>query len=428
MAYTTSSNLLTAMQTNNANIAPYVKVGIVTAEAGDTTIVTYDSDDRVLFLNTAEEPWEGAGEVWLDNQDNGLASYNYQGRRIHIHFGYQYGAGNEIVQRPDMWILNQRFHTEKGLSYLILYLVDIWYIMSLNRSGGEADDKAAPAWNYAAEGYVHTIEEIVTQVLATVKPSGYASGISLTTQSGNLDVDGLGSPNIYSSGVFKEYEPFVITDWNTSIRKILRDVLNMTEVRLRAGQGGSGAGTNMQAYWMKTTEAADWTIESSGTSNVLWIQRDMEDPLVIPNKVIYADLIASAEDGGVGGKESSVSAVATNAASIARIGSLGTSVYVPESGTENTMGDNGTISAANEVQLRANMIMFNFELETLQGQLRMRPHLGFQLLDMVQVNDALYGTGGFKARVGRIEMVFDQRSGRQDDVFGGYYATIEFGL
>jgi hypothetical protein len=427
MAYTTSSNLLTAMQTNNASIEPYVKVGIVTSESGGTTIVTYDSDDRVIYLRIHEETWEGEGEVWLDNQDNGLVSYNYAGRRIHLHFGYEVaGGGDETVQRPDMWVLSQRFHTEKGRRYLILYLIDVWVIMSLQRSGGDSEG-AAPAYNdgaaHDASNYTETIKEICTAILVTVKPSGYASGIGLTTQAGNLDIDGLGSPNLYTSGIFNEYEPYILTEWNSVIRQILRDLLRMTEVRLRTGQGGSGAGTNMEAHWLDTTDAADWTIESAGTSNVLWISRTMEDPLVLPNKVVFVDIIPD-----VGGSNTVVKADATNAFSVARIGTVGTQLLGPQQGTETTMGDNGTLTADNEVALRANMIMFDIELETDQGALRMRPHVGFQLLDMVQVNDALYGTGGFKARIGIIEMAFDHRPGLNDFPWNGYYADIQFGV
>jgi hypothetical protein len=149
----------------------------------------------------------------------------------------------------------------------------------------------------------------------------------------------------------------------------------------------------------------------------------MEDPLVLPNKVIFVDIIPD-----VDASHMVVKADATNAFSVARIGTVGTQLFGPQQGTEGTMGANSTLDAQNEVALRANMIMFDIELETDQGALRMRPMIGFQLLDMVQVNDALYGTGGFKARVGIIEMAFDQRPGLNDFPWNGYYADIQFGI
>jgi hypothetical protein len=103
--------------------------------------------------------------------------------------------------------------------------------MSMQRSGGDAEGKV-PAYNDDGS-YTETIQEICAAVLITVKPSGYASGVGLSVPGGNLDVDGLGSPDLYTSGIFKEYEPYVLTEWNTPIRNILRDLLRMTEVRLR---------------------------------------------------------------------------------------------------------------------------------------------------------------------------------------------------
>ena len=420
MAYTTSANLITAMETNGASIFPYAKVTVVTTEGSAS--VDYDVDDRLVYLRMHEEVWAGNAEIWLRNDDNGLDAVNYHGRRIHFFFGYEVAGGaDESVQRPDMWVLRQTFRTHEGRSYLILECIDIWTIMGLQRSGGDSNG-ASPAFNLSS--FTETIKEIATAILVTVKPAGYSSGIGLSTQAGNLDVDGLGSPDIFSTGVFNEYEPQVIAEWNTPIRNILRDLLRLTEVRLQPGQGSSGfaVGTNFQARWLDVNDAVDWTIESSGTSDVLYYIRNMADSLVLPNNVIYVDA-----EPDIDGTNSAVAQSANNAASVARIGTVGTVILFPQSGT--AIGNNlGVISAANEAQLRANNAIFEIEVEVQQGEVRMRPHVGFEIFDKITVDDTLWGTSSFTARIGMLEMVLDQRPGVGDDEWDRYYADLGFGV
>ena len=437
MAYTTSSNLLTASQTNGASVSPYAVISVVTVEG--SAAVAYDVDDRLVYLRVHEEVWDGNAEIWLRNDDNALDALNYHGRRVHFEFGYNTAGGDESIKRPDQWIVRQTFQNQEGRAYLILYCVSIWTILGYQNSGGDAVG-AAPAFNIGS--FTDTIQEICENLLARVKIAGYASGIGLSTQVGNLDVftpqtetsprtkgyDGgsggvSGGSAIFSSGVFKEYEPQVLVDWTSPIRGVLRNLLTLTEVRLQPSQGSAGdvAGLNFRARWLNPSESADWTIESSGTSNVLYRYRNMADSLVIPNKVIYAQTEVDAD------QSSTVWAMKTNAASVSRIGALGTTILYPQDGTE-IGNQTSTISLIDECDLRAQRAMFAIEAEVYQGEITMRPHVGFEIFDKVTVNDTRWGTSSFTSRIGMIEMVLDQRPGVSDNEWDRYYADVAFGV
>ncbi len=379
-----SGTLATAQAASSQS--PYVKAIITTSEGVFTeTFESNSGANPLIYMREYHQVWAGELELLLWNGDQGLVAKNYTGRRVNPHWGYT-ASGDESAEHQPYWVVDQEFISFSGTSYLKLTCWSVWDLMGVIAIGGTAAD-AAPLFN---QSFDKPIATVVDEILGELALKGFAAGIDLTVPGAALDENAFYT----AGGIFKEYRPQVTTEWGTSVRQIIRLIMDFTLCGLRMRAAA------MHVLFPAAGDSIDQTYQSGGYEI---LANNLHSSITVPNRIIYADKVPDTLS-----KNNIHEGEANDTDSQNRIGIV-TQLFAPQAGTDignNVSGGNKPITGNNEAQQRADTILTSLQHESSTGLFTTRPNVALEVWDKVSVIDAISGvtTGG---RVGGIESIWD---------------------
>lgn len=343
---TLSGGLTAAQQSDSAS--PYVTVETILGVGS----WTFTSNDRLYSIEHREEPYGGKATIRLKNHDKWFAGKDLRGWEVKIGYGY----GSEVSYVAPMWVLVQHDSSVEGQLLTELECVDFWQKLAWFGVGPDpntGDIVYAPAWDRNL-----TIRQIINTVLGQVDSTPAVGDVIVDSNDGIIDV----------------FKPYYETQMNLPVRKIIREMLEMTKSGMRMRQDG------MHILYLNPADTPSYYYDS--VHNFLTEVR--QKALVLPNWVIFVDHYPTEEEAEAYKGE------AKDLESIARIGN----VILVKKPAEYV----GVASDAEATQL-ADSYLARVDAEVNQGRIIVPHNCGQEIYDQIQVNDSRAGIL-FEGRIG----------------------------
>ena len=120
MARSISAELQTAQDTSPYK--PYIKLIFTDSSSGtnDYSMVNGATDNRLLYLQHDEFPYDDSATIILLNND--LAIGDLKGHYVEIGYGHETSGGNESSGTSRLWVENQQFVSAQGVLVCQIYL------------------------------------------------------------------------------------------------------------------------------------------------------------------------------------------------------------------------------------------------------------------------------------------------------------------
>lgn len=376
---TLSGTLTAAQQSDSAT--PYVQVDVLLDPGG----YRYTTKDRLYNIEHTEEPYGGQANIQLKNHDQSLSGKDFKGWRVEIGYGYHTASGDEYSLAAPLWVIGHHDISLSGVLITELVCVDIWQKMSWAVMGADPDTgrpEYAAGWEADT-----TIRQIIDQLLTSLDPP--LSPVTVEVNDGIIDT----------------YKPFYVTQINTPVRKVLRDILLLTKSGMRMTYQG------MKIRYMVPGAPPGYTYDTAHA----FLSEARQKGLVLPNWIICVDHLPTEE-----GDAEQYIGTAKNLESIARIGAYPIVKAPP---------DSAGIASNAEAQTMAESILNQIEAEVAQGRMVVPHNCGQELYDVIQVQDSRAGVT-FAGRVGGLIHRYDcgeSATSNEDIGFHTYSLEIRLG-
>lgn len=364
------------------NVAPEVScifVNILGSQVGST----YTNADRLVFINTVEEPYTGHATIRLLNQDQGLNGIDFRGAVCAISWAWDGGTGS--IDQP-YWVVSQKDISKEGKLVVEFKLLAAWELLEHSRGINVADDSDISDPAYGSDRIWErdtTILDIISEIIAV--PGGFLEqwGLDTVTQ-------------LTDDGIIDVYEPFIDSRLNDSDQMLLRRLLQMTEsvITFRATTGTT-------VNWIDDSLPGPYyTYDIPAVEHPFFVHLH-GDSIVIPNKIFYVDQEPDIRKSQVPNFVGSAELATFPLGQFAKV-EIDPSIGFPH----NNPPTGGEITAGNaEATLRAESHLKRLQMEAVIGELYVPMNCCAELYDEIEILDTRLGISAY-GRIGQIERTF----------------------
>jgi hypothetical protein len=405
---TLSAELLAVQQSNH--ITPYPKAVVTDG----VTTYTFDNVgyagtlNRIVSITATEEPYGGNVKIRLRNNDKYFADKNLGGWAVTLGWGAKVGESYEVSNQSPLFVYNQHDISSEGVLLTELECLDYWWKLAYTivvRSGelvvGEIDGTFEQGEVVTSSPNSYTAKLInvgYSNLLITSTSHSFSGETSLTggTSSATMSITSVTSvTNAFgtdyarddtvltilkaiTSGILtdvvidsdapdgqnkvNEYKPLLLTTIGSSGRAIIRQMLLKTPCVARIEND-----SKMHCLYPDPEGEVDYTYY---TDHVFWHSvRDMA--VVIPNTVGFVNSF----DPDFWELYGYYSGSASNAASVALLGELG------------TLQQDNSIESEDEAIALAEAWITQRQTESYQGAVLAPMNCGQELYDQVTITD-----------------------------------------